>query len=198
MKNYIITTILLFGVLGVNAQVLLTCAGSKTGAKISFVSKSGQDIQLKVDWDEGSTFSANNLAIENGACTNCEKIGGISRANGSSQTWTIRQTDTEKPVSIAWATSGTIRYCAGEAPVNIPKTAPVDATWKKMPGAAKEVIAGGSKAFVIGTDDRLYEWSFPNKSWVNAGRIVNSAAVDINNSIWTVEGTTINSIYSLK
>jgi len=66
-----------------------------------------------------------------------------------------------------------------------------DAKWKKMPGAAKQIIAGGTKTFVIGTDDRLYEWSYSNKSWVNAGRIVKSASVDLNNAIWTVEGTTI-------
>ena len=82
----------------------------------------------------------------------------------------------------------------GQARKNCPAesmTPSVDPNWKQMPGAAKQVIAGGTKVFVIGTDDRLYEWNFKTKAWVNAGRTVNSAAVDMNNSIWTVEGTTI-------
>jgi len=192
MKNHtIITFVALFGFFGINAQTLLTCTGSKTGAKISFMSKSGQDIKLKVDWDEGSTFSSANVEIKNGTCVDCSSIGGIGRPNGSSKTWTIRQTNTNAPVSIAWATTGTIKYCGGNTQVNVPMTAPVDPNWKQMPAVAKQVIAGGTKTFVIGTDDKLYEWNYTTKAWVNAGRTVVSAAVDFNNSIWTIEGNKI-------
>lgn len=52
--------------------------------------------------------------------------------------------------------------------------------------------AGGTKVFVIGKDnDRLYEWNFSANKWVNAGRTVQSVAIDNNNHVWTVENGSI-------
>lgn len=98
------------------APVLLSCTGSKSGAKISFVSKSGKDIKLKVDWDEGATFASGNLKINNGTCTDCSPVGGIGRPHGKSKMYTIRQTNSGQPVSIAWGgNQGNIRFCAGDS-----------------------------------------------------------------------------------
>lgn len=58
--------------------------------------------------------------------------------------------------------------------------------WVTKPGKAKQVIAGGTKAFIIGTDGQLYEWNFAGK-WTRAGVYPKSAAVDKNNAIWIVE-----------
>lgn len=119
MKNYfILALVVLFGFFGVNAQTLLTCAQNPSGAKVSFISKSGQDIQLKVDWDENSTLSAVNLTLENATCTDCPYIGGMGRPHGTSKTWTIRQTDPNAPVSVAWVND----YCGSTAAVTIPAT----------------------------------------------------------------------------
>lgn len=107
-----------------NAQTLLTCSGSSTGAKVSLESISGTTITLRMDWDEGSTFAPANLAITNGTCQSCPFIGGIGRPHGTFQFWTIEQTDPSQAVSVAWATTGTINYCGGSTPAIIPGTEP--------------------------------------------------------------------------
>lgn len=118
----ILTLVVLFCFTETYAQTLLTCTGSRTGAKVSFVSKVGQDITLRIDWDEGSTFAPANLGIQNGTCEDCSYIGGIGRPHGSFKNWVIRQTDPNQPVTVAWATNGTINYCGGSTPVTIPGT----------------------------------------------------------------------------
>ena len=64
----------------------------------------------------------------------------------------------------------------------------VDHKWERIDGAAKGVAAGGTKLFVIGGDDMLYERNYSANSWVRAGRRVKEVAVDSENRIWTLEG----------
>ncbi|MCB0524399.1 MAG: T9SS type A sorting domain-containing protein [Lewinellaceae bacterium] len=120
MKFYFILLAVLFLSLNaVTAQTLLTCTNSQSGAKVTFVEQTGQDITLLVDWDEGSTFSGNNLVITNGTCQSCPNIGGIGRPHGIFKYYTIHQTDPDQPVTIDWAPPGTYVYCGGGNPATI-------------------------------------------------------------------------------
>ncbi len=78
----------------------------------------GKTIQVKIFWDEGATFSASSLIIENGECENCLFVGGLSRQHGTERVYTISQTDATKPVTLAWKHS---HYC-GESKITIPGT----------------------------------------------------------------------------
>lgn len=110
--NKIVLTLAIFVSLShfIKAQGALTCNGSKTGAKITLLSTNNEEIKVKVDWDEGATFTPQNLQLTNATCVNCPYVGGIGK-NNPVQTWTLKQTDLAKPVSVAWATEGTIKFC---------------------------------------------------------------------------------------
>jgi len=88
----------------------LPCNGSKTNAKATFISNDKGTVTVKLDWNEGATFAKQNLEITNGTCLTCPNVGGIGK-NNPMQTWTIKQTDLTKPVSLAWGTESTKKYC---------------------------------------------------------------------------------------
>jgi hypothetical protein len=101
----------------------MDCAGSKNGAKVTFVSKEGQTIQLKVDWNEGATFVGNtNLALTNATCEDCPTLGGIDKTkNPRSATYTIHQTDPSQPVIVKWGgNAGNIKFCGADRSLEIP------------------------------------------------------------------------------
>ena len=93
---------------------VMNCNRSRTGAKITLLSHQGNLIKLKVDWDEGSTFSSGSLALTNGKCISCPRIGGIGRPHGIEATYEIEQIATSKPVRIAWGIRGTRNYCGND------------------------------------------------------------------------------------
>lgn len=97
------------------------CAGSKTGAKVKFLSKQGQTIKLQVDWNESATFvGKTNLAITNGVCETCPTLGGSS-ANPRTATYVIKQTDATKPVTVKWGgNAGNIKFCGADRSIVIP------------------------------------------------------------------------------
>ncbi|MBL7795423.1 MAG: hypothetical protein JNJ90_02880 [Saprospiraceae bacterium] len=102
------------------AQNSLSCTGSKTGAKATVVSNDNGNITVKLDWNEGATFAKQNLEITNGTCVTCPNVGGIGK-NNPAQTWTIKQTDLTKPVSLAWGTESTKKFC-GTGTLNVATT----------------------------------------------------------------------------
>lgn len=102
------------------AQNALSCKGSQTNAMATFVSGENGNITVRLDWNEGSTFAKQNLEITNGICINCPAVGGIGK-NNPVQTWTIKQTDLAKPVSLAWGTESTKKYC-GTGSLNVAPT----------------------------------------------------------------------------
>ena len=90
----------------------MICTNSRTGANVSFVSKSGTTIKVKVEWDEGSTFiGANNLDITNGTCTDCPRIGGMAREHGTEKIYTITQSNASQDVTIRWDNT---TYCGND------------------------------------------------------------------------------------
>ncbi len=101
----------------------MNCAGSRTGAKVKFLSKQGQTIKLQVDWNEGATFvGKTNLAIDNGVCETCPTLGGIGTSNPRTATYVIKQTDATKPVTVKWGgNAGNIKYCGADRSIVIPK-----------------------------------------------------------------------------
>ncbi len=128
MKYLLVSIALLLGSLStINAQTLLECSNSRTNARITFESKVGDIINLKVYWDEGSTFSGAALNITNGECVSCPRVGGIGRPHGTEKTYQIRQIDPNMAVSIAWASTG---YCGNEA--------------AQVPGTSPDLICNGS------------------------------------------------------
>ncbi len=119
MKNvlflFVFLTMAQFGF----AQTLLSCQNGDNKndkPKVSFISQSGQEITLSVHWPDRSTFAKKNLEIQNGTCENCPNVGG---SNPKTRDWTIRQSDSKKAVTIAWATSSTIAYCGGSEAVTV-------------------------------------------------------------------------------
>ncbi len=104
--------------------ISLECKSSQSGARVTFTSKQGQTINLRVDWDEGATFVAkNNLKITNGICENCPTLGGIdTKKNPRSATYIVKQTDPNQPVTIIWGgNEGNIKYCGSDRSLIIPK-----------------------------------------------------------------------------
>ncbi|MEM6718306.1 MAG: hypothetical protein AAF611_03225 [Bacteroidota bacterium] len=87
----------------------MKCTGSKTGAKVSYVSKQGKILKLQVDWSEGSTFDAGNLVVTNGTITNSSRVN----RNNPTAVYTINITDESKDVKIEWSSGGTRNYCGG-------------------------------------------------------------------------------------
>lgn len=72
-----------------------------------------EKIELVAKWggkSGGATLSASNVAITNGTCENCKPVGQIG-ANNPDEPWTIKRTDPKMPVTLAWATPGTINLC---------------------------------------------------------------------------------------
>ena len=91
----------------------MNCQNSSTGAKVTFLSKTGTTIKVKVDWDEGSTFSAASLDITNGTCTDCPRIGGMAREHGVQKTYTITQSNASQPVILKWGPYSNA-YCGND------------------------------------------------------------------------------------
>jgi len=103
--------------------ISLDCKGSNNGARVTFTSKQGSVIKLRVDWDEGATFvGKTNLNITNGVCEDCPTLGGIdTKKNPRSATYIVRQTDTSKPVIIKWGgNAGNIKFCGEDRSLIIP------------------------------------------------------------------------------
>ena len=141
-----------------NAQVLLTCSNSKTGAKVVHVSKSGQDIVIRVDWNEGSGFTLDrNLALTNATCSNAREGvgGGYKDKSGNkviSKEYYLRQTDPGKAVSIAWKSSGTIAYCGGSAAATVPGTGAMLSCTNSRTNASVNFVSKSGKNIVIRVD----------------------------------------------
>ena len=105
----------------VESSLTLDCENSKTGAKLTLLSKNGQNIKMRLDWDEGATFSGLALDITNGSCESCPRVGGIGRPHGTSAIYEIRQTDATKPVIIKWGGQpGNRKYCGEDRSMIIP------------------------------------------------------------------------------
>ena len=103
------------------SSMTLECENSKTGAKFTLLSKEGRNIRLRLDWDEGATFSALALDITNGSCESCPKVGGIGRPYGTSAIYEIKQADLSKPVVLKWGgMPGNRQYCGEDRSLTIP------------------------------------------------------------------------------
>ncbi|MGK0389548.1 MAG: hypothetical protein ACI94Y_002291 [Maribacter sp.] len=99
----------------------LKCKSSPAGAKLVWISTVGDIINLKMYWDEGSTFvGSSNLVITNGECQRCQRVGGVGRKNkdggirrpnGTVQNYQVKRTDASKPVTIEW----TGAYCGDQS-----------------------------------------------------------------------------------
>lgn len=174
-----------------DAQVILTHYDGRPNTRVVFLSNSGQEIKLLLDYDEGSTFNVKrDLVVENGEVVSDghQNIGGLHKVGQvDSEKITIRQTETGKLV--------TIKLWNGE-PVTIPSSLPRLSGWQKMPpspdnATAVKIIAGGRKLLVIDNTGQLHEWNFGTKSWTDINKSVNSAAVDMFSSIWAITGDEI-------
>lgn len=103
--------------------ISLECKGSQNGARVTFTSKQGQTINLRVDWDEGATFvGKTNLKITNGVCETCPTLGGIdTKKNPRSATYIVKQTNPNQPVTIMWGgNEGNIKFCGSDRSLVIP------------------------------------------------------------------------------
>ena len=103
-------------------DILLTCSGSATNARVAFISKVDSVITLRVYWDEGSTFVGGNLTFTNATCVDCRALGGIGRPNPIIADYIIHQTDPNQAVTVAWAEPNTSAFCGGSTPVVVPGT----------------------------------------------------------------------------
>lgn len=114
------------------AQESLICNSSQTGAKLIFVSKVGNIINLKIYWDEKTIFGSDDLDITNGECQSCPKVGGKERTYGTEQDYQVKQINTNKPVMIKWGDS----YCGIRQSMIIE---PIELKCKGSPTGAKLV-----------------------------------------------------------
>lgn len=153
-----------------NAQVLLTCSNSKTGAKVSLVEKSGQNIKIRVDWNEGSGFIPNNnLAFGNATCSDCNKGvgGGYKDSSGNrliSREYSLLQTEVGKAVTVAWKSSGTIAYCGGDAPATVPGTGALLTCQGSRTNASVNLVSRNGRDIVIRVDWNEGSGFIPNNN----------------------------------
>lgn len=91
---------------------VMNCAGSKTGAGISFLEQNGTEILLDVRWDEGAGFGHKSaLNITNGTCVDCPNLGSLDVSKRvKNAVYKVKQTDSSIPVIIAWGATSS-RYC---------------------------------------------------------------------------------------
>ena len=129
---FILTGFILFFVTSSHAQETLTCNSSTTEAKLVFVSKIGDMINLKIYWDESTVFSEEDLYISNGVCESCPKVGGSDSSHETEQNFQIKQTNTTKPTTIRWNNS----YCGTRQSMIID---PIELKCKGSPAGAKLV-----------------------------------------------------------
>jgi hypothetical protein len=130
--TFILTSFMLFFMTSSHAQETLTCNSSTTRAKLVFVSKIGDMINLKIYWDEKSIFSEDDLYISNGVCESCPKVGGSDRSHKIEQSFQVKQTNTKKPTTIRWNSS----YCGTRQSMIID---PIELKCKSSPTGAKLV-----------------------------------------------------------
>ncbi|MEO0470060.1 MAG: hypothetical protein AAF206_10605 [Bacteroidota bacterium] len=112
MKRLAITCMFLMGIFFLaNAQQVMNCKGSRTGARVKLLPPDGEMIRIKVNWDEGSTFSGAALALENAKCASCPRLGGIGRPHPIEAIYKLERLDDNQRVKINWGPRGTDRYC---------------------------------------------------------------------------------------
>lgn len=130
--TFILTSFILFFVTHIHAQETLSCNSSSTEAKLVFVSKVGDIVNLKLYWDEKTTFNKDGLSITNGICLSCPEIGGREYPQKTEQEYRIKQTNKAKPVTIKWTNS----YCGTRQSMIIE---PIELKCKGSPAGAKLV-----------------------------------------------------------
>jgi hypothetical protein len=155
MYKIVVTLMLLLNcALMASAQNVLPCNGSKTGAKATLISNDNGNVTVKLDWNEGATFAKQNLEITNGTCVTCPNVGGIGK-NNAVQTWTIKQTDLAKPVSLAWGTESTKKYCGTGSLVAAPTSASALALGKSLKETERLYSPDKSHYLVMQSDGNL-------------------------------------------
>ena len=111
MKKFILLfSIAILGTLQTATAQVINCDGSKTGAKLTFLSQSGNIIKVLVDWDEGAGFNQGSLRITNGTCQKGPLLGGNQGTRVRQGEYQIEQTDLSAPVTIGWGGPST-QYC---------------------------------------------------------------------------------------
>ncbi len=113
MNSFKFLALVLLTVVGTQSYAqTLNCDGSRTGAKLTFLSQSGSTIRIQVDWDEGAGFSGKEgLVIINGYCKVCPHVGSLDQSHRVSQAvYEIEQENMNEPVTISWGPTS-VRYC---------------------------------------------------------------------------------------